>query len=551
LDVTAAAGPGWLNRDRGAHAHDPADSLRAVRTSGLLFLGLLVLVTAAVYVRGADLDPTARDQNADLAQAIRVREQGQLTDGSRSPLLPVLLAPMARRSPDFFVDARLVSVVLAALALLGCYLAVRKTFSPALALVASIVFLIEWRFQARRICPEPLLALFLVLATAVLAHIPSARTPRLLAGLAGGLLGLAWLAKGSALLSVFVALVWLVGWQGRRGLVRAGVLLVGFVFAGSPLIAFNLAHDRWPLANASSDHVMWEDAWDQDLDRTSNATLGTYLETHDLGDIVGRLGHGLLHQKAVEWPLGFLVLLLCAALLRRFARPTSELALPPAADAPRRAWRTLALLTCVIWLPPMAWYEPITLSRRLLFSVVPILLPAALDVLWGLLPGPWRATLTAARPTTWLSRAAPFAAAAAIVAAIVLAVRHGNPWNERHIDEPSRNLVERLSQPKYRGAVILAKPSRTLPPDWLLEGHVTFLAMPAAVSSADARAWIIDRAQYILFTPDFFLRRQYLHYIGDGEGMLEVQSQPWFEPADEPLAPPYWLLRVVRKPAPR
>ena len=516
-----------------------------MRTAGLLFVGLLVLVTAVVYVRGADLDPTARDQNADLAQAIRVRERGELTDGSRSPLLPLVLSPMARRSMDFFVEARLVSVLLAGLALLGFWLVVRTTFSPALALVAAVVFLVEWRFQARRICPEPLLALCLVLATGLLAHVPSSRRPLLLCALAGAWLGLAWLAKGSALLSVAVALVWLLAWQGRRGLRRAAVLLGGFVLAASPLIAFNLSHDRWPLANASSDHVMWEDAWDQDLDKTSTATLGTYLRTHDLGDIASRLGHGLLHQKAVEWPLGFLALLAVAALLRRAA--SWDFAPPPAPESPRRAWRTLALLTCVVWLLPMAWYEPITPSRRLLFPVVPILLPAALDVLWSLLPAPWRAAC-ARRPAALLARAAPALAGAAVLAAGVLVVRHGNPWKERHMGDPELAVAAQLAQRQYAGAVVLAKPSRTLPPDWLLEDHVRFLALPAAVPDEEAPRWVVERAHYVLINPDLQRHRPALFGDPQAAGMRPVPAWLLHEGF---VGSSYVLLRVAGMPAPR
>lgn len=500
-----------------------------VRTSGLLFLALLVSATTAVYLQGADLDPTARDQNADLAQALRVREQGELTDGSRSPLLPLLLAPSARRTPDFFVDARLIAVGLAALALVGFYLAVRRAFSPGLALLASLALWVEWRFQARRICPEPLLALLLVLAVAALAHLPSSPRPRRLALAAGVCLGLAWLAKGSAVLSLGVAVVWLAATLRRRALPHLALLGLAFVVVASPLLGWNLARGHWPLANASSDHVMWEDAWDQDLDKTSTATAGTWFASHSVADAVTRLGHGLVHQKAVEWPLGFLALLAVAALARRRAPRAPRLG-PPETEAPRRAWRTLALLTCLAWLPPMAWYEPVVQSRRFLFPVVAILLPAALDVLGGLVPRDVRSRV---RLPAWAPRAALAVALAVSVAAVVLVVRHASPWEERHVGTASLALVEELRKPRYRGTVVLAKPSRTLPPDWLLEGQVTFLALPAAVRDAEVERWVTGRAHYVLRNADLERQRPALFALdpGRGPGRPGEGAPPWLHPA--------------------
>jgi hypothetical protein len=170
-------------------------------------------------------------------------------------------------------------------------------------------------------------------------------------------------------------------------------------------------------------------------------------------------------------------------------------------------------------------------------------------VVFGLLPSRWR------EPHRWTrsGRFAPLVAGVAAVAAGVLVVRHGNPWNEQHIDEPSRRLVEHLSQPIYRDAVILAKPSRTLPPDWLLEGHARFLALPDSVSDEEAPRWITQRAQYLLTSPGLRDRRPGLLWQGVRHSIWNGSLRPhaelrtvWSDPAS-----PYQLDVVVAQPVPR
>src|SRR5205814_97512 len=75
------------------------------------------------------------------------------------------------------------------------------------ALVAVLRVLLEFRHQARRIAPEPLLAACLVAAASFAATAPSSSRPIVRHLVAGAWLGAAWLAKGSALLSLGATLV--------------------------------------------------------------------------------------------------------------------------------------------------------------------------------------------------------------------------------------------------------------------------------------------------------------------------------------------------------
>jgi hypothetical protein len=455
-------------------------------------VAVVLLFAAGIYVRGGTLDPTARDQTADLTTALRIHEGGFTWNGNRSPLLPLLLAPFARRDPAFFVAARLLSVLLAALCALALYAACARTWSPALGLWATVGFLFELRFQARRICPEPLVALLVILATWAFAAREESARPRRLALLAGVLLGLGWMAKGSALLALGALGLWALLASRRRRVEAVVLLALGFTLGGAPLLVFNARHFGTPLYNANSAHVMWEDAWDVDLDQTSRASLGSYAAHHDLGDAAARLLHGLGRQKAVEWVYAFLGVVLLAALLR-LRRPDEP--------ARQRAWRGIAVVSCFVWLPPMAWYEPIAASRRFLFPVLGLLPAAALGLC------PWRPRLPSP-----LRRAVPWAAGAALAGAVALAAAHGNPWRELHVDEGTLALVRHLRAPGFRGARILARPSRDAPPGWLLEGQVTFVALPFAVAGErEAVAYVRSEAGYVLL----------------GEGLLRLRPTPF------------------------
>ena len=131
----------------------------------------------------------------------------------------------------------------------------------------------------------------------------------------------------------------------------------------------------------------------------------------------------------------------------------------------------------------------------------------------------------------------------------VLVVRHGSPWDEQHISDANLSLVRVLSGPAYRGAVILAKPSRALPPDWILEGRVTFLALPAAVPESERVRWVVERAQYVLESPDLLRSRPELFASKDASGAESAFDPPWLEPTWEPGL--LSLLRVVPGRVPR
>ena len=473
--------------DASAGAAPPAPAHGAAATSAmdpgsvaLVALGLVLLFAGFLYATTQDLDAGARDQSHDLALALDIRDGERLTDGNRHPLLPALLAPVAAREPEFFVRARLVTLALVAAGLLAGWLATARVFGAGLALAALAISLFEVRLQARRVCPEPLLAALLVLAVSALARAQRGRG--YLA--AGGLVGLAWLAKGSAILMLPVFALHLL--VSRRGKALLQVF-AGFVVVASPLLVWNAVTYGSPIHNANTAHVAWEDRWDEDLDETSTATLSSWWGSHTPADGIARLGSGLLHQRGIEWPLGFLALLLLSRIPYSGVRHRCK----GFASGAAGEWRPIAAWTALVWWPAFAWYAPIVSSRRLLFPIVPVLIPPALDLLRGFLPA-------AARGVRVPRGVATTAAVLLAAGGVALAVAAGAPDAYRHVTPEAARFAESV-RPSLPTGTVLARPSRTVPPDWLFSRGVHLVGLPREISDGEAGYWARGRVMHNLW----------------------------------------------------
>jgi len=471
-------------------------------------LALAAAFGGATYAASADLHPTARDQVHDLSLALRIREGTSLSDGNRHPLFPALLAPVARRDPAFFDDARAVAAVVAGLVLLAIGLAGRHVGGAAVGVATVLLVVLEVRLQARRLCPEPLLAGLLALAAARAATAAGARRPGLAFAVAGGLLGLAWLTKGSALLSLGATAVVAACAGGPGRARRAGGVLLGFVVVASPLLAWNVAHGRSPVFNVNSAHVMWEDAWDVELDARSTATAGSYLARHGVGGAAARLADGLRRQRGVEWVAGFGAVVAAAALVRRRRDPGAGDAatVAPGREA-RRRYVQLAAVTAAAWGLAMAWYAPVVASRRLLFPVFPILATGALVAAADAIRS------RGGRAATTLDRAgaALHVVAAPVAAALVALGVAGAVPVPRAAPVPTLDAASLEAAAALRalppGTRVVLRPSRTHPPDWLFDDVVEPVGLPAAVADADVPAWFATHADVVLVSDGFMRHR--------------------------------------------
>ncbi len=188
-------------------------------------------------------------------------------------------------------------------------------------------------------------------------------------------------------------------------------------------------------------------------------------------------------------------------------------------DGPRRAWASLAAWNAAIWLVAFAWYAPIVASRRLLFPIFPLLLPPVLDVVGGWVGawGPWR---------TWSRTRVPaaarrFAFSAVVVGTVAVAgyafgllALGGSPSSRVAIAPVWVEAADAMRRNCPRGSRVLVRPSRTYPPDWLLEGEAAYVELPAAIRGEDVPGWLAHEADFVLENEGLIRARPVLRTLG-------------------------------------
>lgn len=372
-----------------------ADPATATRITFLLPLAAVLAFGAGAWrQRIENDDPTDDDQQAFLETAIEIRDTGGVTGLVRDLLSgefaeanrhPLYLAVLSLRPEVPF--GRSIALLFAALTLGLSWLCARRLWGDSVAGGLAVLLGTNGafvRFSGLVVC-ETLLMLCCAAAWFAALHLfrhnrsqePVAVQWPLVAVI-GGLLGLAWLTKATALLLLPITAVWLFFEVRRRQqswgrAVFSGVLLMAaFVVVASPLLIRNGVRFGNPVFNVNSsllfaDHYADPEAvWGGESTRTLALR---YWETHSLGEIVQREVSGCVWEAYIfvrmlgpaplddGRVLAGLVLLV-VALLGWMADPTL-------------GWRLAALWTLLLW-GVFAWYVPIAAGERFL---LPPLIP--------------------------------------------------------------------------------------------------------------------------------------------------------------------------------
>jgi hypothetical protein len=260
----------------------------------ILILGRFIVVGLAKIL--FNTQSSDGDESAYLALGLALREEAILTDGTRPPLYPLLLAPVAERSWSYFTWAKLMTLGVGALTVLVTFFIGQRLFNGETGLLAAFVLGMnkEFHLRASTVYADTLLALLFVAAWYFL--IKSFERGRY-SYLAGFVVGLAYLTKSSAtlLLVAWALAAWLqyrhrIFWQ-RHLLITPLV----FLLTTSPLLIYNWSNFGSPFYNFATTHVMWMDRWaeSQVADETDLPTLWTYLQSHTVADMVARLQVGV------------------------------------------------------------------------------------------------------------------------------------------------------------------------------------------------------------------------------------------------------------------
>ncbi|MDH3675162.1 MAG: glycosyltransferase family 39 protein, partial [Anaerolineae bacterium] len=394
--------------------------MNSVKLKNIIIISIMLLITARYLAAGwnrilRNSNSADGDQAAYLQLGLDVREHGQLTDGKRNPLFPVILASFAQREWSYFTWAKILNFAVGLVTIWAVFLIGRRLFEPVTGVVAALLLSINIEFIAHATFALAESLLILTVLLAWYAMVRALKEPDHLSYwvLGGGLAGLAYLAKGTGPL-IAICFVLTVGLLfGYRIFTRRVFwsFVVGFVVISLPLWLYNWANFGSPIFNSAVNNVMWMDsATEKYVADTSNLpTFSTYFQDKSLGEVWERLSEGLLAMRyyfaRLLWPtrslifdryfqagwidLIFLSVFILAVLSMKFLAPVF------------RRYREALLLTAVMVLVfyfLFGWYIAISpFPIRFILPVAPVLFLLLSAGAVGLL----RAVFAAPRVPRW------------------------------------------------------------------------------------------------------------------------------------------------------
>jgi hypothetical protein len=317
-----------------------------------LAVALCILTGVWGYCHECSREPDdTGDESAYLAESAWIAEhcgicgylrlcfQGRYPPFGTYPLLAAAASPFASRDLAFIRPARLFKSVLTTLALIGLFLLAGRltTWDRGAWLIAMIALSRNWLGNAGVFTIDPIIYALIFLAWLLIAGLWRPKARWLWAGAA---FGLAWMAKGTALL-LLAGLIAAVAWRlafGRDRLVllrSARPWLAGVLFAAGMAVTAAPLLIQTTLASRAENPLtrylpggLWMDSWSQRLElnpQSASQGMSGYLRKHGLTGAAKRLIQGMGEQaprfvgvfaidKDAPKPLWVLTLV-CSALL--------------------------------------------------------------------------------------------------------------------------------------------------------------------------------------------------------------------------------------------
>ena len=386
-------------------------------------------------------DPTSNDPAAFLRYAQDVKNEGgvmvlvtQLFQGTYSqanqhPLFTALLS-----FGPTFPQGQILSLAIGSITLVMVTLWTARKWNLTVAALVSVILSTNFAFcsTSSMVTCEGLITLFISLTWLLLAPPPksteeaetSQRTATFHAPVTslavGGLLGLAFLTKGTGPLFLIITLAWLWGchtYHRRQQNKIAGpiataerfpwksttLILLAWLIVAAPLVSRNVRRFDNPIYNANSYFLFLDHFEDLEVladEQSIGRTAQEYFASHNLGQMLQREVHG------VCWESYLFVRSLGPAPLDDsrilFGLPCLLLALAGVFAERSQAGLLLGCwLVCFIVL--FAWYMPIAAGQRFTVPLLPAFCVCAATGLARLAHS--RPRLASLGPLTWLTAA--------------------------------------------------------------------------------------------------------------------------------------------------
>ena len=359
--------------------------MRKIAIWVILLLTLSSFVSAELVEINSNSNSNGGDQGDTLLVGLMIKERTALTDGTRNPLYPALISVFAQRDLRYFTCAKFVSLTIGILALLAVFLLGRRLYADGPALLSMFLLSInsEFRWAASNVAAEILLvSTFFVTWYFTAKGFEQWRYWTV----AGFCAGLAYLTKGTGQLLLMAFLISAAIVYRTKILTKRAILVfVLFYFiAASMLLVYNARVYGNPTFDYPTALAMWVDEWEDVYSLQRPPTLGTYLSTHTLQQMIGREWTGM--QKMVHVFADVLLTLKPSFARHFFGSPLFLLSAVLLTvglavlfrERTRSYWKrrkgevifTVALAT--LFYLAFAWYAQVLADRRFPFPLVPI-----------------------------------------------------------------------------------------------------------------------------------------------------------------------------------
>lgn len=528
---------------------------------------LLALILTRFWVVGQakvlfNTQSSDGDESAYLELGLNLQNDGVLSDGTRPPLYPAVLALVAGHTWAYFTWAKLITLAMGAATVLVVFLIGGRLFNWETGLLAAFLLAAnrEFHLRAATVYADTLLVLLFVAAWYALIKSFSRSGFRYWAGI---LVGLAYLTKGSATLllaawgltalAVYRQHIW-------PQIPRLLVVPLMFLLTALPLLVFNVQNFGSPFYNFATTHVMWMDHWaeSQVADPADLPTAVTYLQTHSAADVASGLQEGihdlnpqllltLIPSRTLEPPwraLLVITVLAAGGWLLLFQR-----------DAVSRAGRTyrvtllLSLFFFGLFYLFSAWYARVLIESRFLIPLLgpAYILLAAAVVGTARLLRMWLLSLAksgrSVRIVRWLFGTAVALLVVWAVGWLIQTTRIDwwsmtvNPFeSDRSANAQPEALLRWLVHDKPDGPTrVVFGPSKSLPL-WKFPARFGFAIIPVGVDTwPKMEAFLAEtRPDYLIIDSDTARRRRTAlsRFFGYTDGGIEIKQMP----VDWPLA---------------
>lgn len=479
----------------------------------VLALVTLVCVQRGMYEAASNWDVGSGDQGGYLRLALKVASGRGFTNDNYRPLLSFILQPITTRDWQFFTNAKLTNIALAALSLVVVYLVTRQLFGPVPALLTAAALSLNTQYIEYSARTEPEILLTVLFFTAWGTWTLGFSSPRWWL-LAGPLAGLAYMAKGTGqFLLIGFLLVPLLRFGPRALANRYLWLLIGLYFlVASPFLIDRAQHYGSPFYDFNSSHAIWYNSWqDRYLSPDGTQTTAqTYFATHTWSQTLQRLRDGALRMPSV-WeealrlspsPLGTIITFVAIALSLlglwlAFVRHTVESkGLSRLIDA---TWTTGALFLPMYLF--FGWYLPVISSPRFELPLAPIMYSLLACLAWiGL------RHLLSDRGTLLVPTC---------IAGVALILVLTNPWvspseiarSDREQNSASIAIFEYLVHHEQLGENVIWGPGNL--GTWPFYGLVSFEPIPSTVEDWEAMHAFMEkkRAREVILGTEMVKRR--------------------------------------------